>query len=100
MARLRLEMQHPAGVRIILKKRDCVNTIALVDALGAVWLVFIPQCFAMVFFLNVTYQCQGGRMETKGKAALVQRFPYRGSDSTRGPLQRCLVERCESSDKK
>lgn len=37
VARLRMEMQHPAGVRIVLKKRDCLNTIALVDALGAVW---------------------------------------------------------------
>ena len=32
-----MEMQHPAGVRIILKKRDCLNTIALIDALGTVW---------------------------------------------------------------
>ncbi len=37
VARLRMEMQHPAGVRIVLKKKDCVNTIALIDALGAVW---------------------------------------------------------------
>ncbi|KAK4029858.1 uncharacterized protein LOC116931208 [Daphnia magna] len=37
VARLRMEMQHPAGVRIILKKRDCLNTIALIDALGTVW---------------------------------------------------------------
>lgn len=37
VARLRMEMQHPAGVRILLKKKDCVNTIALVDALGTVW---------------------------------------------------------------
>ncbi|XP_046462679.1 uncharacterized protein LOC124208865 isoform X2 [Daphnia pulex] len=37
VARLRMEMQHPAGVRIILKKRDCHNTIALIDALGTVW---------------------------------------------------------------
>lgn len=37
VARLRMEMQHPAGVRIVLKRKDCINTIALVDALGAVW---------------------------------------------------------------
>jgi len=32
-----MEMQHPAGVRIVLKKKDCVNTIALIAVLGAVW---------------------------------------------------------------
>jgi hypothetical protein len=35
--RLRMEIQHPAGVRIVLKKKDCFNTIALIDALGTVW---------------------------------------------------------------
>ena len=29
-----MEIQHPAGVRIVLKKKDCLNTIALIDALG------------------------------------------------------------------
>jgi len=37
VARLRMEMQHPAGVRILLKKKDCLNTIALIDALGWTW---------------------------------------------------------------
>ena len=39
MQRLRMEILHPAGVRIVLKKKDCLNTIALIDALGTVWLV-------------------------------------------------------------
>lgn len=41
VARLRMEMQHPAGVRIILKKKDCLSTIALIDALGTVWYDFL-----------------------------------------------------------
>lgn len=35
--RLKAEIQHPVGVRIVLRKKDCVNSIAFIDYLGAVW---------------------------------------------------------------
>lgn len=35
--RLRAEINHPGGVRVVLRKKDCVNSIAFVDYLGAVW---------------------------------------------------------------
>lgn len=35
---LRKEMMHPGGVRIQLRRKDCVGSIALVDAFGAVWI--------------------------------------------------------------
>jgi hypothetical protein len=35
--RLKTEMNHPGGMRVVLRKKDCVNTVALVDYLGAVW---------------------------------------------------------------
>lgn len=34
---LQREINHPGGVRIILRKRDCLNSMAFVDYLGAVW---------------------------------------------------------------
>ncbi|GLH03879.1 Uncharacterized protein GBIM_09711 [Gryllus bimaculatus] len=34
---LRREMLHPGGVRLQLRRKDCTNSIALVDAFGAVW---------------------------------------------------------------
>ncbi|XP_046386462.1 uncharacterized protein LOC124156151 [Ischnura elegans] len=34
---LRKEMSHPGGVRLQLRRKDCVGSIALVDALGSVW---------------------------------------------------------------
>ncbi|KAL9694245.1 hypothetical protein quinque_013530 [Culex quinquefasciatus] len=34
---LRREMMHPGGVRLQLRRKDCVNSIGLVDAFGAVW---------------------------------------------------------------
>jgi len=34
---LRREMLHPGGVRMQLRRKDCLNSIALVDAFGAVW---------------------------------------------------------------
>jgi hypothetical protein len=68
VARLRMEMQHPAGVRIILKKRDCLNTIALIDALGAVW-YFHPICFSnsnvYFYFGNFPYRVAGWRQKEK-----------------------------------
>lgn len=35
---LRKEMMHPGGVRIQLRRKDCVGSIALADAFGAVWI--------------------------------------------------------------
>lgn len=35
---LRREMLHPGGVRLQLRRKDCTNSIALVDAFGAVWI--------------------------------------------------------------
>ncbi|XP_071448182.1 uncharacterized protein [Hetaerina americana] len=35
---LRKEMSHPGGVRLQLRRKDCVGSIALVDALGSVWI--------------------------------------------------------------
>lgn len=37
---LRQEMNHPGGVRLTLRRKDCLGSIALVDAFGLVWLVF------------------------------------------------------------
>uniref|UniRef100_A0A182XWT1 PDZ domain-containing protein n=1 Tax=Anopheles stephensi TaxID=30069 RepID=A0A182XWT1_ANOST len=34
---LRREMMHPGGVRLQLRRKDCLNSIGLVDAFGAVW---------------------------------------------------------------
>lgn len=34
---LRREMMHPGGVRLQLRRKDCINSIAFVDAFGAVW---------------------------------------------------------------
>lgn len=34
---LQREMMHPTGVRLQLRRKDCINSIALVDAFGAVW---------------------------------------------------------------
>lgn len=35
---LQKEMKHPSGVRLQLRRKDCVNSIALVDAIGSVWI--------------------------------------------------------------
>ena len=35
---LRKEMMHPGGVRIQLRRKDCIGSIALVDSFGAVWI--------------------------------------------------------------
>lgn len=35
---LEKEMKHPSGVRLQLRRKDCVNSIALVDVMGAVWI--------------------------------------------------------------
>lgn len=35
---LRTEMKHPGGVRLQLRRKDCLGSIAWVDAFGAVWL--------------------------------------------------------------
>lgn len=37
--RLRQEIGHPAGVRLVLRKRDCHNSLALVEMFGCVWVV-------------------------------------------------------------
>ncbi|KAG4068252.1 hypothetical protein HA402_007772 [Bradysia odoriphaga] len=34
---LRREMIHPGGVRIQLRRKDCIGSIALIDAFGGVW---------------------------------------------------------------
>ncbi|XP_052863868.1 mucin-5AC [Anopheles cruzii] len=34
---LRREMMHPGGVRLQLRRKDCINSIGLVDAFGGVW---------------------------------------------------------------
>ena len=35
--RLRQEIAHPAGVRLTLRKRDCQNSLALVEIFGCLW---------------------------------------------------------------
>ncbi|XP_023209715.1 uncharacterized protein LOC111612707 [Centruroides sculpturatus] len=35
--KLQKEITHKSGVRLMLRKKDCVNTIAFVDCFGAVW---------------------------------------------------------------
>lgn len=35
---LRREMMHPGGVRIQLRRKDCIGSIAFVDAFGGVWI--------------------------------------------------------------
>lgn len=34
---LRREMMHPGGVRLQLRRKDCIGSIAFVDAFGGVW---------------------------------------------------------------
>lgn len=34
---LRREISHPGGVRIQLRRKDCISSIAFVDAFGAAW---------------------------------------------------------------
>lgn len=34
---LRREIMHPGGVRLQLRRKDCVGSIAWVDAFGAIW---------------------------------------------------------------
>lgn len=34
---LRREMMHPGGVRLQLRRKDCINSIGLVEAFGGVW---------------------------------------------------------------
>lgn len=34
---LRREIMHPGGVRLQLRRKDCVNSIGFVDAFGGVW---------------------------------------------------------------
>jgi len=35
--RLRQEIGHPAGVRLVLRRRDCQTSLALAEALGGLW---------------------------------------------------------------
>ena len=35
--RLRQEIGHPSGVRLMLRKRDCINSMALVEFFGCLW---------------------------------------------------------------
>lgn len=42
---LRREMMHPGGVRLQLRRKDCINSIAFVDAFGAVWYVVYDYYF-------------------------------------------------------
>ena len=37
--RLRQEIGHPAGVRLVLRKRDCQHSLALIELFGCVWVV-------------------------------------------------------------
>ena len=37
--RLRQEIMHPSGVRLTIRKRDCHNSLALVEFFGCVWVV-------------------------------------------------------------
>ena len=37
VVRLRQEMAHPAGVRLTLRRRDCQNSLALVELFGCLW---------------------------------------------------------------
>ena len=37
--RLRQEIMHPSGVRLTLRKKDCQNSLALVEFFGCVWVV-------------------------------------------------------------
>lgn len=37
VVQLRREMMHPGGVRLQLRKKDCIGSIAWIDAFGGVW---------------------------------------------------------------
>ena len=37
VVRLRQEIMHPSGVRLTLRKRDCQNSLALVEFFGCLW---------------------------------------------------------------
>lgn len=34
---MRREMMHPGGVRLQLRRKDCISSIGFVEAFGAVW---------------------------------------------------------------
>lgn len=36
---LRREIMHPGGIRLQLRRKDCLGSIALVDAYNAIWFV-------------------------------------------------------------
>jgi len=43
VVRLRQELAHPAGVRLILRKKDVQTSLALVDMFGCVWVAGLKQ---------------------------------------------------------
>ena len=49
--RLKSEINHPGGVRVVLRKKDCVGSIAFVDYLGAVWYVIFIY-YIIINFMN------------------------------------------------
>lgn len=51
-----MEIDHPGGVRIILRKKDCLSSIAFVDYLGAVWYVHFGLKSSMYIFLAEFYK--------------------------------------------
>lgn len=75
---LRREMMHPGGVRLQLRRKDCINSIAFVDAFGAVWFVYrIHFRFVQV---NTVSVFQDFRMEAKGAPDAIQCIAHRRSD--------------------
>lgn len=51
---LQKEIKHPAGVRLQIRKKDCISSIALGDALGGVWYVFV-LIVRYLLFIIVSY---------------------------------------------
>lgn len=73
---LRREMMHPGGVRLQLRRKDCVNSIAFVDAFGAIWSAFKSLSFRL-FEINSIIRCfQDFGMEAKGTSDALQCIAY------------------------
>lgn len=55
-------MKHPSGVRLQLRRKDCISSIALVDAMNLVWLE-IKQFFFKAMFLCLVFRVCGWKQK-------------------------------------
>ncbi len=70
--RLRQEMAHPAGVRLTLRRRDCQNSLALVELFGFLWVAGWKQKEYPVLYNAFHIGDQVCRLDTMNTKALFQ----------------------------